>query len=85
MHDNEQIDRKDDGSDRLAALYGLTPKVETAIIDAVQAGAVRRLRTLVAPLHPADQADLLEPPSRSFGTHASADSSVTRKVSWRSS
>ena len=60
MQDNEQIERKDDGSDRLAALYGLTPKVETAIIEAVQAGAVRRLRTLVAPLHPADQADLLE-------------------------
>ena len=60
MHDNDQIECKDDGSDRLAALYGLTPKVETAIIDAVQAGAVRRLRTLVAPLHPADQADLLE-------------------------
>ena len=60
MQDNEQIERKEDGSDRLAALYGLTPKVETAIIEAVQAGAVRRLRTLVAPLHPADQADLLE-------------------------
>jgi magnesium transporter len=60
MHDNDQIERKDDGSDRLAALYGLTPKVETAIIDAVQAGTVSRLRTLVAPLHPADQADLLE-------------------------
>ncbi len=60
MHDNDQIERKDDGSDRLAALYGLTPKVETAIIVAVQTGAVRRLRTLVAPLHPADQADLLE-------------------------
>ena len=60
IQDNEEIERKDDGSDRLAALYGLTPKVETAIIDAVQAGAVRRLRTLVAPLHPADQADLLE-------------------------
>ena len=60
MHNNDQIECKNDGSDRLAALYGLTPKVETAIIDAVQAGAVRRLRTLVAPLHPADQADLLE-------------------------
>ena len=60
IQDNEEIERKDDGSERLAALYGLTPKVETAIIDAVQAGAVRRLRTLVAPLHPADQADLLE-------------------------
>ena len=60
IQNNEEIERKDDGSDRLAALYGLTPKVETAIIEAVQAGAVRRLRTLVAPLHPADQADLLE-------------------------
>ena len=60
IQDDEQIERKDDGSDRLAALYGLTPKVETAIIDAVQAGDVRRLRTLVTPLHPADQADLLE-------------------------
>ena len=60
IQNNEEIERKDDGSDRLAALYGLTPKVETAIIDAVQAGAVQRLSTLVAPLHPADQADLLE-------------------------
>ena len=60
IQNNEEIERKDDGSDRLAALYGLTPKVETAIIDAVQAGAVQRLRTLVAALHPADQADLLE-------------------------
>jgi magnesium transporter len=60
MQADEQIECKDDGSDRLAALYGLTPEVETAIIEAVQAGAVRRLRMLVAPLHPADQADLLE-------------------------
>jgi magnesium transporter len=60
IHDYEQIERRDDGSERLKALYGLTPKVETAIIKAVQVGAVRRLRTLVAPLHPADQADLLE-------------------------
>jgi magnesium transporter len=60
VQDNLYSERKDDGTDRLAALYGLTPKVETAIVDAVQAGNVRRLRTLVAPLHPADQADLLE-------------------------
>ena len=60
INNNQQIERKDDGSDRLAAHYGLTPKVETAISEAVQAGAVRRLRALVAPLHPADQADLLE-------------------------
>ncbi|MGA1187257.1 MAG: magnesium transporter [Candidatus Puniceispirillaceae bacterium] len=61
MADTTQVsERKDDQSDRLTSLYGLTPKVESAIIDAVQSGAVRRLRTLVAPLHPADQADLLE-------------------------
>jgi magnesium transporter len=54
------FDRKDEQPDRLTSLYGLTPKVETAILEAVQSGAVRRLRTLIAPLHPADQADLLE-------------------------
>ena len=52
-------DRRDDG-DRLAALYGLTPKVESAIIAAITGGAEDRARALVAPLHPADQADLLE-------------------------
>ena len=59
-HNSEQADHKEDNNDRLSALYGLTPKVETAIIKAVKEGAVRRLRSLVAPLHPADQADLLE-------------------------
>ena len=52
-------DRRDDG-DRLAALYGLTPKVESAIVAAITGGAEDRARALVAPLHPADQADLLE-------------------------
>ena len=61
MADSQEVfERNDDQSDRLTSLYGLTPKVESAIIDAVQSGAVHRLRTLVAPLHPADQADLLE-------------------------
>ena len=61
MADTKEVsERKDDQPDRLTSLYGLTPKVESAIIDSVQSGAVRRLRTLVAPLHPADQADLLE-------------------------
>ena len=59
------VDKRDDG-DRLAALYGLTPKVESAIVTAVSTGAEDRARALVAPLHPADQADLLErlPPFR---------------------
>ena len=61
MADSQEVlERNYDQSDRLTSLYGLTPKVESAIIDAVQSGAVHRLRTLVAPLHPADQADLLE-------------------------
>ncbi|MEC8642954.1 MAG: magnesium transporter [Pseudomonadota bacterium] len=55
----EAPDRRDDG-DRLAALYGLTPKVESAIAAAITDGAEDRARALVAPLHPADQADLLE-------------------------
>ena len=59
-HSQEVFERNNDQSDRLTSLYGLTPKVESAIIDAVQSGAVHRVRTLVAPLHPADQADLLE-------------------------
>ena len=59
------VDKRDDG-DRLAALYGLTPKVVSAIVTAVSTGAEDRARALVAPLHPADQADLLErlPPFR---------------------
>ncbi|MDA9930853.1 magnesium transporter [Alphaproteobacteria bacterium] len=56
---NDIVDRRDDG-DRLAALYGLTPKVENAIAAALREGASDRARALVAPLHPADQADLLE-------------------------
>ena len=61
----EPVDKREDG-DRLAALYGLTPKVESAIATAVQGGANDRARSLVAPLHPADQADLLErlPPAQ---------------------
>ena len=61
MADSTDVfERKDDQPDRLTSLYGLTPKLETAILEAVQSGAVRRVRTLIAPLHPADQADLLE-------------------------
>ena len=61
MADTKEVaERKDDQADRLTSLYGLTPKVESAIVKAVQSGAVHRLRALVAPLHPADQADLLE-------------------------
>ena len=45
---------------QVASLYGLTPKVEDAILDALESEQHSRVRMLVAPLHPADQADLLE-------------------------
>jgi len=41
------------------ALYGLTPAVEQAILDAVDAGRPNQIRGLIRPLHPADVADLL--------------------------
>ena len=62
----EPVDRRDEG-DRLAALYGLTPKVESAVIAAIETDAESRVQALVAPLHPADQADLIE---RLSGQHA---------------
>ena len=44
----------------LASLYGLTAKVEAAIVDAIADGNAHRARALVFPLHPADRADLYE-------------------------
>ena len=41
------------------SLYGLTPKVEAAIHQALEAGEYARVRILTAPLHSADLADLL--------------------------
>ncbi len=57
---NDRTERRDDAGDRLESLYGLTPKVESAIITAVDEGVDYRARALVGPLHPADQADLIE-------------------------
>ena len=53
------------GSERIhsravASMYGLTPKVEAAIRDAIQKQQWHRLRMLMDPLHPADKADFLE-------------------------
>lgn len=59
MPENTMPDQ-DTSALQVASLYGLTPKVEAAILEAVAAGNKRRARMLVAPLHPADQADLLE-------------------------
>ncbi|MCE2516346.1 MAG: magnesium transporter [Alphaproteobacteria bacterium] len=49
-----------DHLDQLSSLYGMTPKVEAAVIIALADGDARRVRALVSPLHPADQADLVE-------------------------
>ena len=49
-----------DHIDQLSSLYGMTPKVEVAVIAALAEGHTRRVRALVSPLHPADQADLIE-------------------------
>ena len=57
---NDRGERKDEAGDRLTSLYGLTPKVEGAIVAAVDSHLESRARALVAPLHPADQADLME-------------------------
>ena len=60
LQNNKQFDFRNNNNEKQLYLYGLTPKVEMAIIDAVQKGTEQRVRTLMAPLHPADQADLLE-------------------------
>ena len=66
-------DRRDDG-DRLAALYGLTPKVESAIIDAIAGGAEDRARACgtASPGRP----------GRSSGTAASAAGGGPRADAW---
>ena len=60
VQNSKQFDSRNNSTDGQLFLYGLTSKVETAIVDAVEKGAVQRVRALIAPLHPADQADLLE-------------------------
>jgi len=45
---------EDEHHGTLASLYGMTPRVEAAVREALEAGAVGRVRALVAPLHSAD-------------------------------
>jgi len=47
-------------SSQLSSLYGLTPKVESAIIDALSRDDATRLKMLMDPLHPADKADFIK-------------------------
>ena len=42
------------------SLYGLTPIVEDAILNAINKKNRISLKKLIEPLHPADQADMLE-------------------------
>ena len=60
VQNSQQLDPRNNRNDGHLSLYGLMPKVETAIINAVQKGAAQRVCALISPLHPADQADLLE-------------------------
>lgn len=47
-------------SEATAALYGLRPTVVRAVLTAVGDGDQERVRGLLYPLHPSDQADLIE-------------------------
>lgn len=58
--DHENIEYQRHDMPDLIHLYGLTPKVEAAIIAAIADGNRNRLVSLVSPLHPADQADMVE-------------------------
>ena len=58
--DHDNIEFKTSTSHALANLYGLTPKVVAAVIACIADGNKDRLVSLVAPLHPADQADMIE-------------------------
>lgn len=60
-HDNNNPAGSDQAhQSKLESLYGMTPKVEFAVINALAQGNTRQVRALVSPLHPADQADLIE-------------------------
>ena len=55
---DENFSNNDDSN--FKSLYGLTPVVENTIIDAISNKNARSLKKLIEPLHPADQADMLE-------------------------
>ena len=57
-HPYEVVTRS--GVHNFASMYGLTPKVEAAIHEAIDTEQWQRLRMLMDPLHPADKADFLE-------------------------
>ena len=64
VHNNEKIKLDENFSNNddtnFKSLYGLTPVVENTIINAISNKNARSLKKLIEPLHPADQADMLE-------------------------
>ena len=64
VHNDEKIklDQNFSNNDdsNFKSLYGLTPVVENTIINAISNKNARSLKKLIEPLHPADQADMLE-------------------------
>ena len=64
VHNDEKIkldeNFPDNDDSNFKSLYGLTPVVENTIINAISNKNARSLKKLIEPLHPADQADMLE-------------------------
>ena len=64
VHNDEKIklDQNSSNNDdsNFKSLYGLTPVVENTILNAIRNKNARSLKKLIEPLHPADQADMLE-------------------------
>ena len=64
VHSEEKTNLIEDGfsSDEtnFKSLYGLTSAAENSILNAINNKNTRSLKKLIEPLHPADQADMLE-------------------------
>ena len=58
--DNLDVDLESSKEPNFRSLYGLTPIVENAISVTIRKKNRHELKKLIAPLHPADQADMLE-------------------------
>lgn len=58
--DHENISFQTKPALELSNLYGLTPKVVAAVIASIAEHNKERLISLIVPLHPADQADMIE-------------------------
>ena len=59
-NNNLDVDVGSSTESNFRSLYGLTPIVENAISVSVRKKHKLELKKLITPLHPADQADMLE-------------------------